>query len=311
MKRYLPMLAIFLIPLVVFLLPACEPPEDLVPVDSTDYNRLIEVFTEIEGEAFAEEWARTHDPGSVVLVEDTVLLSGKTEIRINGELVAIDSNAVKEGLGQIMAYALRYGNCQIITAMQVKIKTDAWVNMSAPVRTAGGRGASPSVTVQSSLTNTGSYSVLFIAARLFAGIRQIAYQLGDQSLISPGDTLTINWTVAIGGTYSNTQRYQMAKGISPEAGYGGTIHNLFYGKFIHTGGFVSNPCKKWTGGDMNTMYLLGEWGYTHAGDPQTLTAFEVLNSNGDKAASKTGLAIELTEGKKINGFHLVTFLGTP
>lgn len=284
-----------------------------MPVDSTDYRRLIEVFTEIEGEAFAEEWARTHDPGSVVLVEDTVILSGKTEILINDKLVAVDSNAVLAGLGQIMAYALRTGNCSIISAMQVRIWThpNLWTNMSAPVRTSGGRGTQTWVTVQSSLTNDGILLWVFHAARMLAGAKQITYQLGDDSQIPPGDILTINWTIEIGGTYSNTQRYQMAKGISPEAGYGGTIYKLWYGKFVHTGGFVSNPPKKYTGGDMNVSYLLIEWGYTHSGATQTLTAFQVLNSNGDLVASKTGLAIELTAGKKINGFHLVTFLGTP
>lgn len=311
MKKLLTItLASILLLAVVGWLPACSGPGDDVPVDSTDYKRLIEVFTELEGEAFADEWAREHDPGSVILIEDTVYLSGVTEILKNGEPICVIPNSISSGLGQIMAYALRTGNCQTISAMQANISNlgfPSWFNMSAPARTAGGRGSNPYVTVQSSWTSTLINSVQFIAAKLLGGVKELAYQVGDNDTISPGDTLTINWTVNVGGTYASAQCNQMAKGISPEPGYGGTMYELFYGKFVNSGGFVSNPPKQYTGGDMDVNYLLIEWGYTHSGATQILTAFQVLNSNSDLVAQKSGLGIELTDGKKINGFHLVTF----
>lgn len=300
MKRFI-LLAILLA--VVVITPGCQEP--YVP-DTTAYYRVAEIIRELEGDSAAQHFLDTHDSDKVVLIEDTIELSGIVELSSSGKTFK-SKNQIASGLGQNFAYALRYGFCQPISQMLIAV-SGGWppviVNMSIPVRTAGGRGTTNYVTVQSSRTMS-DYTNVY-GEKLYSSVKQYALQ-SDSFVVTLGDTLTINWSIYVGGTYSNDQKYSMAQGISPEIGYGGTIYKLLYGKFTTGSGFVTNGVKQYTGGDGNLLSLLCEWDYVHTGANDTITRFDVLNSNSDIVTSQTGLAIPVTAGDIVNAFHYVVF----
>lgn len=275
--------------------------------DTTAYYRVAEIIRELEGDSAAQHFLDTHDSDKVVLIEDTIKITGEVERFVNGISVGRSNNQVQAGLGQIFARGLRIGYCDMISAMTIllNVSPNPTQNMTAPVRTAGGRGATDYVTVQSTWTNILA-DIQVLNTKLFASSRNIALQTST-FIVPVGDTYQCNWSIYVGGTYSNDQRYSMAQSISPEVGYGGTMYKLAYGKFTNGAGFVTSGIKKYTGGDGNALTLLCECDYIHSGANDTITRFDVLNSNMDVVTSKTGLAIPVVAGDIVNAFHYVVF----
>jgi len=297
-------------------LPGCEGPEDIMPVDSTDYLRVAEIYREMGYEQEAEEFLATADPRLIFLIEDTVELTGFTQVLINDSLIFEDSNETLAGLGQNYAYALRpdHGDCGVVSGMTARLANfmgeQFTVTMSAPARTAGGRGANDFLTVQSTWTNTFGSAVYLDHNNLYIGTKRIAYQSGGWTQIPAGDTLQVTWTVSISSVtcpYTVAERNNMAQGINPEAAWGGSVYTLNQAQWVFAVGNsgLLPPVTYW-GGDGSVLDLLIEFRYISDG-AHTVNEFEIYNSNSVLATEQTGYNIPIVANDIMRGYHKVTF----
>ena len=280
--------------------------------DTLAYEELMETIRQLEGDSAAQVFAETRSPQTVVLTEFNGLLSGQVAVNIGGQ-TSRRHNIAYARLGKILAQGLRSGFTTIIDGMQAQLAglPDGLhkVNMSVPQRTAGGRGSSSFVTVQSSWTNTGIGATMQLYdLSLFSFNEVIAYQRGGDRQVPDNDTLQVNWTINIGGNYSATQLAQMAKALSPESGYGGSMYPINGCKFVTSSGFVVSPPVRWWGGDGSTQEVLVEFSYTHSGSSATLTKLQILNSNGD-VIHEVDVNIALNSGSIVHAYHRARFNG--
>lgn len=311
--------AVILLGLILTLwLPGCDGPDTDGTVDSTAYFRVAEILRDLKGEQAADEFLATAKPEHVFLIEDTVGIQGHVQILINDSLIFEGPNQMLAGMGQNFAKAMWTGVCGVVSAMTADLYVPEPLNrivtenMSAPARTAGGRGATDDLTVQSTWTNTLGSSTWLYSNTLYVGTKSIAYQDGGQTEIPNGDVLTVNWLLDIPKSlcaYENAIRFNMAQGINPEPAWGGAMHTLTQARWVFAvGNSGLLPAYDHTGGDGTTQELFIEYRYVSDGAHE-VNEFEVYNSNGDLACEHTGYGIEIVANDIMHGFHHVTFQG--
>ncbi len=299
-------------------LPGCSDPyEPEEPVDSTAYLEVADAIRDIRGDSAADEFLATADPALVFFIDDTVEITGSTDIKLNGESLYQGPipNQALEGMGQTLAYALRYGTCGQISGMTATFyalsQPPQDFAMSTPVRTAGGRGANDYVTVQSTYTVAGDNAFLS-ANKLYIQNKVIAWQDGNNTLVPLGDTLQVDWTIncSVGlCPYQTAIRNDLMQGINPEAAWGGSVYALNLGQWVFdVGNSGMMPRFAVEGGTGSVSYLFLEFRYTHSGATRIVQEFEVYNSNSNLASERTGMGISLADGKTMRGYHRVTFV---
>ena len=308
---------LFLLGLILIGLPGCNGPDTDVAVDSTAYLRVAEILREMDGDKAANEFLATADPRLIFLIEDSIKIQGSVEMLINGQTIYEGPNTMLVGMGSNFAQALRSSICGVVSGMTAEmfIPPSSWVEMplSVPARTAGGQGATDDLTVQSTYTAVGSTRYFSGKFWLYVGVKQIATQIDTPFNLPAGDVLTVNWTIKVPVAqcpYENAIRFDMAKGINPEAAQGGSIYNLNQGQFVFDAGNSGLlPVFQYTGGDGTTQSLLLEVRYVHSGADRVCKEFEVYNSNDDLATEKTGYGIGISADDILRGFHRVIFMG--
>lgn len=313
MKKLLTAILLGLI--LMFWLPGCDGPDTDGTVDSTAYLRVGEILRDLKGDEAADEFLATAKPEHVFLIEDTVEVQGHVQILINDSLIFEGPNQMLAGMGQNYAKAFWTGTCGVVSAMTATIYFPGippLVNMSAPARTAGGRGATDDLTVQSTWTNTLGVTVPLVSNTLYVGPKSIAYQRGGDIPISNGDVLTVNWLIDIPHivcAYEDAIRFNMGQGINPEAAFGGAMYPLTQAQWVFAvGNSGLLPAYDHTGGDGTTQELLIEYRYVSDG-AHTVNEFEVYNSNGDLACQHIGYGIPVVANDEMRGFHHFTGQG--
>ena len=266
-----------------------------------DYQTVRELIAKLDGEEAAQAFADNTNLEDVLLDTVSVLLSGKE----NGA-----DNEVQPALGKLLCYGLRHGTTGNINGMSSQVLAGTYLktlNMSAPQRTAGGRGSSPYVTVNSTASVTTEYEGTWVLVYLYSGADNICVSPDIADFIANGDTLNVNWTVSIGGGYALTQRAQMAKALSPESGYGTTMYAIGKCKVKVASGDVQISPYAVYGGSGNDSQLLVEYRYVHSGASSTISSFEILNTNGDLIHLKGNVSKTVSNGKVIKIYHAVDF----
>jgi|GEM_PF-6289703 len=243
--------------------------------DTLAYEELMETIRQLEGDSAAQVFAETK-------VEEILIDTVRVELSgvENG-----NPNTVQLALAQLLCYGLRHGMTGSISGMTAEVfiiitTPKDYLNMSPPQRTAGGRGSFPYITVNSTKTFTEGNSGTWRGTYLYSGISKICSQVHSNQ-IADGDTLNVNWTINIGGNYYVTQRSQLAKVLSPESGYGGSMYPVGKCKVKLSSGDVLLAPYAMYGGSGNDTVLVVEYRYTHSGSSATINSFEIQNSNGD------------------------------
>jgi len=248
---------------------------------------------------------------------------GSVEILVDGKRVWEGPNAMLAGMGCVFADALITGTSKKISNMYAHREGGAGrTAFSTPVRTEGGHGTEDHLIVQSAYTNISGSSETFdqfwLSVEPFdqsADYLDIATVDNDKITVPNTGVLTINWKIQIpSGTcpFEAAQRYQLAKGISPEAGFGGTIYAITQGKFVWAAGDSGLQARHdATGGGGYSQKSVIDVRYTHGAAAVTVIELEFYNSNAvaDLVQERTGVSFDLANGETAQTLLSTTWLG--